>query len=212
MASSCERELRDAVANYCRKELPQGRVVHELKVLGGINRVDIAIILKNRIITFELKSEKDILDKAAAQIKSFEQVSHQTYLVAHKKHFKDNTRNDGSVWRGLKEDIDGRHRIWEYPCPECAPRWDNFAWQFQDIRHDHQPHSRLLLDLLWRAELLEESRRHGVPLPKRPNMHCIIEAMLWHMNGRDICYAVCRQLRKRPFAEADAPILEGAAA
>lgn len=35
----------------------------------------------------------------------------------------------------------------------------------------------------------------------------MIADMVWNMTGREICEAVCRQLRQRVFVRADAPLI-----
>jgi hypothetical protein len=68
-----------------------------------------------------------------------------------------------------------------------------------------------MLEMLWRDELVEACRRLRVAIGARAARHSMMRAILQVCRGHEIEAEVCRALRRREFAEADAPILEVAA-
>lgn len=204
--SPAEREIRVAVVARIRRDLPRARVVHEL--VCGSSRADLAAVEPDRVVLFEIKSERDTLDRLENQMKAFIAASHVTVLVAHDCWFDRSRYNDGServVWphpfRGSE--------IWCYP--EQAPTNIGSGYRWNLPRPTlRQPAARKLLGLLWRQELIAECNRHRISTARRPTMDVMIDDMAWLMTGQEIVKAVCRQLRTRPFPEADAPIVEDA--
>jgi hypothetical protein len=65
-----------------------------------------------------------------------------------------------------------------------------------------------LLQMLWAEELRIESSLHRLACGSRETRGTMIRNMSLMMTGQEVSRAVCRQLRARPFAEADAPIVE----
>lgn len=198
MASDAEREIRETVIAWVREKLPEARIIHELNVNGsGGCRADLAAVEKDFITLFEIKSERDTLKRIRAQALSFTRAAHDLVIVAHEKHFKGNTSH-------LDCDIGIFKRIETWKFPESNME----RWRSQRLARSpkiYQPQAASMLEILWRSELIAEANTFSVPLKKRPTRHEIITNMAWLMNGRDVCTAVCRQLRERPFNEADPP-------
>lgn len=201
--SSSERAIRDAVADFARRNLPNARIIHELVV--GACRADLAAVQPDRVTLFEIKSEKDTLDRLEKQARTFLDASHETVIVAHEKWFV--ARGSWEVFLGPSVHAN----IWRFPEPEEAGKWVPHKWAFKkpDIR---QPAPRAFLDLMWRAEMVAEAEWHFLPATRRMTMEAIKSEMAFGMTGSEIAEAVCRQLRARPFDEADPPIIDGAAA
>ena len=217
MASAAEREIRDAVVAKLRTVRPGARIIHELNVCGtSSNRIDVVAVTPACIVGVEIKSERDKLDRLGEQWPAFTACCHVVIVAAHQKHFREYR------YAGQPENIPGdmrlnhplffddwslRTNVWPYPEPG-ADRWGAGPWHLP-IRHDldvRQPRAWSLLSMLWAAELRAECARHGLPSGQRVTMPSLITSMVWSMTGREIAEAVCRQLRRRAFAEADIPI------
>lgn len=212
--STAEREIRDYAANRLREMKPGARIVHEL-VVGGC-RADLAAIEPERITLVEIKSERDTLKRLPEQVRQFARASHEVIVVAHEKWF-DTTPYTNGLPRFVPSD-DLRNgcsteivETWAYP--EVADRTMYGAWRLCPWTHErYQPHAARLLELCWRAELLEEAFQHRIAAGSRATVAYLIREMAWLMSGKEIARAVCRQLRQRQFPEADAPIVERLAA
>ena len=212
--SSSEREIRDYAANRLRQMLPAARIVHEL-VVGGC-RADLAAIEAERITLVEIKSERDTLKRLPEQVRQFARASHCVVVVAHEKWF-DRTPYNNGLPRFVPSDefrdaCSGETaEVWGYPEIAERPnygRWCLMPWAYGRA----QPHAARLLELCWRAELLEEAFAHRIAASSRATMPWLIREMAWNMTGKEIARAVCRRLRRRSFPEADAPIVEAVAA
>lgn len=202
--SADEREIRDAVTAFIRANFTNARIVHELVV--GQCRADMAAVEPERLTLFEIKSRKDKLTRLERQIKTFERASHLTITVAHARWFEDFTypNSDTRAYRQVGE-LAGIINCWRYPQPTPGEFAYDRGWQLPRVSLD-QPHARRLLDLLWKAELLAECGRHRVSASTRSTCGSMVADLAYHLTGREIAQAVCRQLRSRTFPEADSPI------
>lgn len=219
MASQAERDIRDAVVAKCRQHWPEARIIHELAV-GGC-RADLAIVTRSHLFAFEIKSERDTLERLENQVHCFREGTHGCIVVAHERWFERFSYANGIS--GIKPGVEldrYDHRLlglWCYPEPDPGT-WltDRYRWRAPDKARGFdaikQPRASYLLGVLLREELVLEARRHGVEFKSRWPVTPIISAMAYHMTGKQVAEAVCRQLRMRRFAEADAPILEEKAA
>jgi hypothetical protein len=214
--SSAEREIRDHAAARLRAMLPGARIIHEL-VVGGC-RVDMAAVESERVTLVEIKSERDTLKRLPEQVRQFERAAHHTIVIAHERWWDRTPYANGSPRFVPSEDLrdgSGLADVWSYPEPERDPAqpWRFGAWHLSPCRFERpQPHAARLLELCWRAELAEEAFRCRIACSSRVTMPALIREMAWHMTGKEIAQAVCRQLRARAFPEADAPIIERLAA
>lgn len=199
--SAAEREIRDAVAARLRRELPSARIIHELPVGGS--RADLAAVEPSRVLLFEIKSEKDVLDRLSTQMRDYCRAAHATVLVAHRKWFDQTPYANGHARLVWPHEIDWRCAIWAYPEPDDAFLTHHWRLPLTGLV---QPHASSLLFLLWRDELMEEAVRHRIAFGRRERVSDLVHLMAWHMTGREIAEAVCRQLRWRHFPEAD-PVL-----
>ena len=214
-----EKEMRIAVTGRLRLAYPAARIIEELpvKAEGDDRRADLAVIGPDYLITVELKSKRDTLDRLVDQVRMFARYSHRVIVVA-----------DDKWWR--VEPIKSRHAIWheasalpaadpvshlchQWRFPEPDPQDPNAAgpWRCVPVKGHEKVNAPGLRHLLWRDELAAEAHRHGLGAAPRSTRGDLIAAMSWHMRGREITEAVCRQLRSRPFAAGDAPVRDEAA-
>ncbi|MEL7525051.1 MAG: hypothetical protein AAFN16_04745 [Pseudomonadota bacterium] len=63
------QELRAAVADRLRELRPSARILHEINVAGGTVRLDVTAASPEEIITAEIKSKRDKLDRLPEQLK-----------------------------------------------------------------------------------------------------------------------------------------------
>lgn len=215
--SADEAEIRAFAVDRLRRLMPSARIVHELNVGGqGTNRIDVAAITTSAIVAVEVKSRKDTLERLSEQWPAFTRCCHFVIVAAHEKHFaefrepiwRDDVPSERRLNHPLFFDRWGMERhVWRYPEPPREPRkqWQEFHPLKDTIE---QPQALHLLRMLWADELREECARHRVSCNNRSTRPDMITDMIWHMTGREICMAVCRQLRARSFAAADPPVYE----
>lgn len=190
--------------------LPDARIIHEM-VVGGC-RADLAAVSPERVVLVEIKSEKDTLRRLPMQLKAFRRAAHEVIVVAHEKWFDRTPYNTGQPrcvpGAEIADIVNAQCDVWMYPEPPAPTHIVNGGWhRSRSWSPQLEPRASELLLLLWRAELLAEADRHRVCTSRGATVMHIVREMSWHMTGREIAQAVCRQLRRRPFPEADPAIL-----
>lgn len=209
MAGSAEeRRIRETVVGYVRVNIPSARVVHELVI--GQCRADVAAVERERLTLFEIKSSKDKLTRLERQLEEFRAASHCTIVVADARWFEEFTYTD-SESRGFRPSsalaVAGNQDLWRFPRPRPGEFAYDHGWRLPRLSVV-QPRAWDFLSLLWKDELLSECRQHRVDAVERTTRGVMIERLAYHLTGREIARAVCRQLRSRPFPAADAPIYD----
>lgn len=207
--SADEQEIRDEVVGFCHKTLPGYRIIHELNTNGqGSRRADVAAVGTHEIVIFEIKSKKDTLTRLREQWDAFDACAHHTHVVAHRKWFSEREPRPGRLVLDPHEKLKFLRigKLWIYPQPE--ERYGQYRWELDRYGRGFQPRASCLLSLLWRDELAEECARHSIVAGRRATITSMIQEMCWLLKGREIAELVCRQLRARPFAEADEPIVD----
>ena len=211
-ASPAEAEIRDAVVAYLHAHLPDARLIHELPV-GGC-RADIVAVRPDRLIIFEIKSERDTLKRLDLQLKHFGRVTEDVVVVAHRKFFNTTPYDDGRPRCAWRTEASRARHVWAYPDgPDAYPS----EWRIGLVWGNPAPprlSAWLLLDLLWRVELQEICGRRLVKVRKRSTRADMMDRIVLECPGGVILPDVCAALRARDCLEADPPILpaDGAAA
>lgn len=214
--SNEELRMRELVVAKLRQQFPSARIVHELPLRYSSNRIDLAAITETEIVSVEIKSSKDVADRLEKQVRSFLPVSSRVIVALAPKWNPDPTL----VWTDTKY---GRHGSYEYTAVQTLLRglggpietWTVSA-EAGTIKatdgewHDNRPGwALMMLDMLWREELLAIAGSHRICLPKRPTHMDARNACEELMTGREIRAAVCRALRRRSAFDkaSDGPIL-----
>ncbi|WP_375553344.1 hypothetical protein [Roseovarius mucosus] len=204
--SEAEAEIRDAVVAKLRRTRPVARIIHEINMGGGINRADVMAVSPAEIITVEIKSEKDKLDRLPAQIATMRKCSHITIAALHRKFIPD----IDSVHAPRLDFIPFGTLTWWYPSAQdmAEAHHPAFQWKDPDVRDSMmKPLPHAALDLLWRAELLDLCAELSVSADRKADMVRLKTALRWQATGGALTKGICRALRRRdPCAEADPPI------
>ena len=184
---SAEQAIRRAAEAKLREWYPSARIIHELNVDTGDVRADLAAVTDDTLVLVELKSEADTLDRLPEQVRRYGRVAHQVIVCAHEKF--------------------GPYYEWK-----MGERWP--CWSFDgtsiDVNHTmlyegrRNPWSMLMLQLLWAAELRLLCGQLNVSVGKREPRIPMINEIIRLCRAPEIEAGVCRMLRERKFAAADA--------
>lgn len=221
--SSSEAEIRNAVVQRIRERRPNARIIHEINVSTyGPNRIDLIAVDASEILAFEIKSEKDKLDRLPAQIRAMEAVAHRSFAAIHEKFLVEQTTNewaahyerDGKYYLRKLPDCLHYSNAWVYPETRRNPKaggYDDLAkWRFPEPHVESAlPHAAL--DLLWRDELYDLCGSLRIPVHKKATMGPMVRSLRWLSTGRELTHGVCKALRARRCTEAD-PEIEARAA
>lgn len=221
--SAAEKEIRDAVVAYIREHRPNARIIHEINAGSYGTRIDVLAVERAELIAFEIKSERDKLDRLQDQMQGMKGVAHHAFAVIHEKFLVERETNqwaahyerDGLFYkRGLPEPFQWSRRVWVYPRKERAARPD-----YDDLARWHFPDPTLntalpaaALDMLWRDELYELCQMMGIKVPPRTPMAPMLQQLRWRCTGEQLTRGICTLLRARRCIEADPEIIERIAA
>lgn len=209
--SDAEKEIRDAVVAKLRRCRPNARIIHEINLLDGRVRCDVMAVDRAEIITVEIKSERDKLDRLFDQIDAMKRTSHTAIAALHRKFMPDidstaMPRLEGMSWDQI---------VWWHPAAQDMAEAHHRAFTWSEPPVENSLQQALppdAISLLHAHELRGLCERLGISLPPRANMKVAEAALRWGASGRDITTGICRALRTRTWAaEADDPIIEDAA-
>src|ERR1017187_5847469 len=91
--SEAEAEIRTVVVDPLRQMRPTARIMHEVNVSSFGNRIDVLAVDHAEIISVEIKSSKDKIDRLAAQIEGMKRCSHHVIAALHEKHLVERATN-----------------------------------------------------------------------------------------------------------------------
>lgn len=213
--SVAEERIREKVVAALRARRPAARIIHELVLKQGGERIDLAAVWDDGLIVAEIKSERDTLSRLQAQIKRAAGLECEVWLCCAEK------------WRAALDDIsrtcEGQERIEtahgymirSLPNPRHLPelRLVEVRYEVEAGLEPSRTHASslyrhrvlngaALLQMLWADELRQLSG-----LGSRSTRDDCIRHAREHMTGRQVRQGVCAALRARTFPRADPPIV-----
>ncbi len=211
--SPAEQAIREAVEAWGRLRWPKARVVHELVVGRGKNRVDIAFIDTDHWVVIELKSAADYCGgRLLDQIGMFRLSAPEIWLAVDPRH-ADDAKLSGKLLPSM-----GLMICDAYPNRGAVGAWLNdkkmvpLKERTIEIVAQPKPFAQdpaCMLNVLWRDELFCAVRDcHGSAPAPRITHPQLVKLMLREPAEIQMA-AVCRQLRARDALwVADPPIAE----
>lgn len=217
--STAEAEIRASVVAWLRSIRPGARIIHEINACAFGNRVDVMAVERAEILSVEIKSERDKLDRAASQIAAMAGCSHHVFLAIHRCHLAaeiiGNPRTADGIVKGaavsLREPAEARGaEVLVWPEPDSVGDFARLS-RWQSLVPDPVPTVPLPADaigILWAEELRQCCEWLGVSVRSRANMETTISALRWSATGGELTKGICRALRRRACKEADPPIFD----
>ena len=213
--SNEELSMRALLVPEMRKRWPGARIIHELPLRYSEKRIDLAAITETEIISVEIKSSRDTLDRLHGQVRGFVPVSDLIVVALAPGHWT----KEEMVWeegpRGRVGsirycDADRILQEFGYSIGVWLADTENGRVQVERDAYDNKPGlwSAQLLDLLHVAELINVASAHRVAVgKKRPDHRTLVRACHDVMSGREVKRAVCAALRARSAFDkaSDAP-------
>jgi hypothetical protein len=212
--STEELDMRALIVPALRKRWPGARIIHELPLRYSTNRVDLAAVTETEIVSVEIKSSRDVMDRLESQLRAFQPICSRTIaalaprwnerLPMIERKFEGGTsyipqytetqeiiRKVGGIetWT-----VDAAAGLIDVTC--SGPYRANRPWLAQ------------LLDMLHVTELVDIADRHRVAKAKRPVHFNLVSDLTDLLQGREVVKAVCAALRARNAFDkmSDAPI------
>jgi hypothetical protein len=214
--------MREIVAAKLRAFWPEARIIHELPLRYSERRIDMAAVTPDEIVSVEIKSSRDVVDRLEAQLRGFAPISTALICalapkwnealpmirVASKKAGVTAFREPRTEAREIISRIDARIETWTVDAAAGSVEGATYR-PFRVAT----PWPARMLGILHVVELVEIAGRHGVWSGRKaiPH-HDIVTRCAELMTGREVTRAVCRALRRRDAFDkaSDAPVLEEA--
>lgn len=158
-------------------------VVNELGLNHGRCRADIAVA-NGRLVGYEIKSDRDSLDRLAEQVKSYNAVFDRAFMIVGERHVK-SVRKYIPKWWGVIASTRGPRRA------------INFKTLRQARKNEHvDPTS--VARLLWRGEATEILQEKGIP-PKilRKPRAVLYKYLVEMLSTQELQKTVRHYLKKR---------------
>ncbi len=181
-----DEDIRPILFDYLDEQGVRGRFFEEF-VLGRRTRAD-ALLVREDLIGFEIKSDRDTLARLKRQIKGYHQFCDRSYIVVGAKYLEKVQEEVPENWgvilikKGENEE--------EQPTLEILRK----------ATAGPREHLRSQLHLLWRSELIEIIRRHDLGGVSGKNKQRLRE-MIYHGLPRETVRAeLCEALIQRDYS------------
>lgn len=181
-ASDAEEALRVAVEAWMRQRWPAARIVHELNLAGGAQRIDLCSVGDEELRMVEIKSAKDVLTRLVAQVKCARDCAQEVWVAIDAKHL------------AKHEALEAERDMNWWPIGLLIFRDGEIHERRQ--AQNRQPDPREVVQLLWSDEM----RSH---LISGNNQATMIRRAVDEYGLRHIMRGVCKALKARPFPRAD---------
>jgi hypothetical protein len=181
-----DRDVRRALLDHLH-ELhagdPDTRIVEEMGVWCGTARIDVAVV-NGELCGFELKSERDTLERLPLQAEVYGLVFDRVSLVTTDRHLRKAATIVPNWWGTyiVREAIDGSTKLKRTRAPKPNPNRDPMV----------------LAQLLWRSEVLTLLDQHGLAAGYRSkSARVLYERLATHLKLNELALGVRQALKAR---------------
>lgn len=217
--SVAEERIREKVVASLRRRRPDARIVHELVLRQGGERIDVAAVWADGLILAEIKSERDKLTRLQRQLAAASELGAETWLCVAERWREPLAAMSRHALSYERVDIvrDGRTLGYtEVPLrnPAYVPELSRVDIRYETeggltdlVMHPswylryRQFSPFALLNMLWAEEL-----RIITGLGSRSARQDCIDHAVEHLTGRQVRRSVCAAIRARAFPRADAAV------
>ncbi len=159
-------------------------VIHELGLLHAKRRVDVAVIDQNEFHGYEIKSERDRLDRLRGQVRIFAQALHRLTLVVATKHLKP-TLEIIPAWCGVME-------------VRVASEGHIYLKRVRQAKKNPSTDPFILAHLLWRSEVQDYLLKNGVrPTTLRASRDVLYKLLVEKMSEDQLTGMIKDTIKKR---------------
>lgn len=210
--------MRALMVDRLRALYPGARIIHELPTRYSGQRIDLAAVTKDQIITVEIKSSRDTMSRLWPQLLAFAPISTRLMVALAPRWNvamppRRVEQRNGSV--GFHAEYTEAQSLIRSLAMPHVQTWTccakTGALEFTSgSRHSTNTHPWVgrALDLLHNVELRSIAAQHRIACDARTNHKNLVASCLDHLTGTEAWRAVCGALRARAaFAvESDPPV------
>lgn len=177
-----DKEMRDVLFDYYESTNERLRFFEELCIAKS--RADAILVRENKLIGFEIKSDRDSLERLEGQIKNYSKFCNLCYVVTGNKHINKMTEHVPEFYGIIKISYDEDKKL----CLEIVREAQKNPKEVLKRKLKHQ------LSLLWRPEIVSIAKANkvkpisGKSKPKIATM--LVEQVPFDILQRAICEAL----------------------
>lgn len=202
-AGRAELALRNSLERFCRSRWPDARICHEMVMGERRVRADVVAVAPDHIVAFEVKGEYDETVRLLHQVGMYQLCVPEVWMVVPVGRHAEDAR----VLRHLLPSIgllvgSGQSQRNHY----------EFDGKDFDLVVEAEPaprpvHVEMMLEMLWRDELVAACGRLRIALSKKPTRPEMIRKLMEQCGVAELQREVCTELRSRDALwRADPPI------
>lgn len=191
-AARAELALRNTLEGFARGRWPAARICHEMVMGEGRVRADMVAVDPAYIVAFEVKGEYDDTTRLLHQVGMYQLCVPEVWMVV-------------PVGRHAEDARVLRHLLPSVGLLVGAGTSDRNHYEFDgkdfllEVEAEPSPrpvHVELMLEMLWRDELISTCKRVGVDIGRKPTRPSMIRALL-SLSIETLQREVCTELRSR---------------
>ncbi len=177
-----DADIREPLFEYIEQRYGKVRFLEE-KVTGK-SRADVVVVLSDKVMGIEIKSDADSYTRLATQVKNYDKYYDENYLVIGSTHAHHAAEHVPPYWGIISvEMIDGRVDF--YSIREALPN----------------PKAKLKnkMSLLWKRELAEIQKQNGLPKYSNKSKKFIREFLIERIPEEELNRAISDLLFERDY-------------
>ncbi len=156
----------------------------EEKVVGK-SRSDVVVLLPDKIVGVEIKSDADSYTRLSGQVKSYDRYFDENYILIGESHKKHAEEHIPSYWGILYADqTEEEPIIRELRAPSANPK--------AKIRSQ--------LSFMWRSELSSLMKRNSLPAYRGKSRKFVTDTLIQKVDGKKLKEQMCDILFERDYS------------
>lgn len=177
-----DSDIREPLFDYLEERFGKTRIFEE-KIIGK-SRADVLMLTETQIVGLEIKSDADTYERLKRQVKDYDRYCDANYVVVGKSHALHVEEHIPAYWGVFVVSVNGREIIIEEKrAPQTNPRLKQ----------------ELQLAILWKAELQNILKRHGLPCYKQKSKRFVREKLLEKIKWEELKREFCEELFERDY-------------
>ena len=183
-----DKAMREVLFDYYEMTNERLRFFEELCI--GKSRADAILVRENKIVGFEIKSDKDNLLRLEAQMKDYTRFCDECYIVTGDKHLEEIPL--------VVPEFYGIIRI--YLDEEEQARLEVVREATKDPKESKRRKIKHQMSLLWRTEITRIAKANKVKPISKKSKPKIAMMLADNMEHDDLRRAICEELMERDYS------------
>lgn len=182
-----DKEMREVLFDYYESTNERLRFFEELNIAKS--RADAILVRENCLIGFEIKSDRDSLERLEGQVKNYSKFCNLCYVVTGNKHINKMTEHVPEFYGIIKINYDDDKKL----CMEIVREAQKNPKEVLKRKLKHQ------LSLLWRPEIVHIAKINKVKPISGKSKPKIAAMLIEQVPFNILQKAICEELMERDY-------------